>query len=368
MLSVIDRYMLRSLVVNYLIALSAMLSLYVVLDMFVNMDEFTEHGFPLTTVIGHMAGYYGPHLLLYFSQLSGAITLFACMTSLARMRRANELTAILASGVSLHRIAFPIIAFGIGTTGLLLLDTEVLIPSVAHLLARDHDDADGTRAYTVLFLRDGQGALLSAGNFHPTTKDLQQLLVLERDDDGDFTAMVEADRATWEPPTVIRPTGRWRLDRGRRIERAQGARVGLGPREMRPTTPIEVYETDLSPEAIQGRQTEGWIRFLSLSQLGEHKRRAGPNFMDVIQTIHQRRAQPFVSLVLLLLGLPFFLNRSPSTVLSDSGKCMIACGLCYVVTFVAQSLRPADASALPAWIPIFVFGTLAVVLFDRIRT
>ena len=36
----------------------------------------------------------------------------------------------------------------------MVLDTEVLIPAVAHKLARDHDDADGTRAYEVLFLRD----------------------------------------------------------------------------------------------------------------------------------------------------------------------------------------------------------------------
>ena len=42
MLTVLDRYLLRSLLVNYLIGLGVMLSLYVVLDMFVNMDEFTE--------------------------------------------------------------------------------------------------------------------------------------------------------------------------------------------------------------------------------------------------------------------------------------------------------------------------------------
>ena len=51
MLSVLDRYILRSLLINYLIAIGAMISLYVVLDLFVNMDEFTEQGYPLTTVI-----------------------------------------------------------------------------------------------------------------------------------------------------------------------------------------------------------------------------------------------------------------------------------------------------------------------------
>jgi hypothetical protein len=75
-----------------------------------------------------------------------------------------------------------------------------------------------------------------------------------------------------------------------------------------------------------------------------------------------------VSLLLLLLGVPFFLDRSPANVLSDSGKCMLACGLCYVVTFIVQSIRPETVSPLPTWIPIFIFGTLAMVLLDRVRT
>ena len=51
MLSVLDRYILRSLLINYLIAIGTMISLYVVLDLFVNMDEFTEQGYPLVTVV-----------------------------------------------------------------------------------------------------------------------------------------------------------------------------------------------------------------------------------------------------------------------------------------------------------------------------
>jgi hypothetical protein len=73
-------------------------------------------------------------------------------------------------------------------------------------------------------------------------------------------------------------------------------------------------------------------------------------------------------MLLLLLGLPFFLDRSPANVLGDAGKCLSVCGLCYVVTFVAQNIRSETASAFPAWIPIFIFGTLAMVLLDRVRT
>ena len=269
MMTVLDRYLLRSLLVNYLIGLGVMLSLYVVLDMFVNMDEFTEQGYPVLTVLGNVVDYYIPNLLLYFAQLSGVITLFACAAVLARMRKLNEMTAILSSGVSLYRVARPVLIFGAVVTGLLVADTEWLIPSVAHKLSRDHDDADGKRAYEVLFLRDKGGALLSASRFHPTNRDLERLLVLVRDEEGSVVQTWEADRATWEPPTSIRPQGRWRMDRGRLTTRGAAGDVGLGPREDQRVTYPAYYESDLSPEAIELRQSQGWVRFLSLAQLRE---------------------------------------------------------------------------------------------------
>ncbi|MCH8146844.1 MAG: LptF/LptG family permease [Planctomycetes bacterium] len=368
MLTILDRYILRSLLINYLIAIGTMISLYVVLDLFVNMDEFTEQGYPVPTVIKNVISYYAPNVLLYYAQLSGVITLFACMASLARMRRLNELTAILASGVSLYRVAAPIVAFGLATTGVLILDTEILIPGVAHLLSRDHDDADGNKAYEALFLRDQNGALLSAGQFHPTRHDLKKMLVLQCDESGSVASILEADHATWEPPTTLRPMGRWVLERGLQRVRIVCEDQRFGPSECVEESFPRYYETDLGPEEIQLRQSEGWLRFLSLRQLRELRDRGTADTLSARQTKHSRIATPIVAMVLLLLGLPCFLDRSPANILSDAGRCVGLCGLCYVVTFVAQSIRPATESALPAWIPIFIFATVAMVLIDRIRT
>lgn len=368
MMTVLDRYLLRSLLVNYLIGLGVMLSLYVVLDMFVNMDEFTEQRYPFFTILGNIADYYTPNLLLYFSQLSGVITLFACAAVLARMRKLNEMTAILSSGVSLYRVARPVLIFGVVMTGLLVVDTEWLVPAVAHKLSRTHDDADGKRAYEVLFLRDKGGALLSAGRFHPESHDLERMLVLVRNEDGSVLQTWEADRAIWEAPGSTRPQGRWRLERGRLTTRSAGAETELGPRDHQSVTYPAYYESDLSPEAIELRQSQGWVRFLSLAQLSDLEMDQSANRASIMQTRHSRIAAPIVSFLLLLLGLPFFLDRSPANVIGDAGKCLLVCGLCYVVTFVAQNIRSETASALPAWIPIFVFGTLAMVLLDRVRT
>lgn len=364
----LDRYLLRSLLFDYLVALGVMLSLYVVLDLFVNMDEFTEQKFGLARTLRNIASYYGPNLLLYHAELSGVIMLFACLATVARARRQNEMTAMLASGVSLYRVAAPVMAFGIAATTLLAVNTELLIPRVAHLLARDRDDVDGKHAYEVLFLRDRERALVSAGRFHPGTRDLERLLVLCRDEHGVVVRTVEADRATWEAVSPIPGAGRWRLQRGLERVRTAVPASALGPQTNESVQPLDVYESDLSPEVIQLRQTEGWVRFLSVAQLDELLRSQPPDRAAIVQTKHNRIAGPIVAMVMLLLGLPFFLDRSPANLLNDAGWCMVACGLCYVSTFVAQSIRTSSESALPAWIPIFVFATLAMVLIDRIKT
>lgn len=368
MLTVLDRYILRALIVNYAIGLAVMISLYVVLDMFVNIDEFTEQGYPLLVVLKNIFSYYWPNVFLYFRELSSVITLFACMATIARMRKSNELTAVLASGVSLYRVAWPVFAFGLATTALRVADTELVIPRVAHLLARDHDDVDGAKAYEVLFLEDRDGALLSAGQFHPQRRDLKRLLVMKRGPDGSIEETLEADLAVWEPLGPSGKSGRWKLERGIVRTRVQHPNETIGPRQEERVEHKRYYESDLSPEAIQLRQTEGWVRFLSLVQLRELEKDGTANLDALVQTRHSRIAAPLVGIVLLLLGLPFFLDRTPGNIAGDTGKCMLACGLCYIVAFVIQSLRPTSASALSAWIPIFIFATIAMVKIDRIRT
>lgn len=363
-MSILDRYILRSLVVNYVIAITVMVSLYVLLDLFVNMDEFTESHLPVASVIGNMIDYYAPNVFLFFGQLSGVITAFACLSTIARMRSQNELTAVLASGVSLPRVALPVVAFGLFTCSLLVIDTEVVIPRLAHKLARDHDDVGTGREHEVMFLPDGAGGLLSARSFRPGTSELRRLLVLRRDEGGRVVETIEADLARWEPSA---DAGRWLLERGLRRETVVEASP-LGPQERRIESGILYYQSALAPRDIALRQSEDWIQYLSLAQLGNLEEQRSAIVADAVRTKHARVSQLLLSVLLLLLGLPFFLDRSPANILSDTTRCLAVCGACYVVTFIGQNIQTASLSALPAWLPILVFGTVAGVMLDRIRT
>lgn len=367
-MTILDRYLLRTLFMNYLIALAVMMSLYTVLDLFFNIDEFTEAGEPITTVAANVSSYYAAHCFLYFAQLSGVITLFACLTTLARMRRANELVGVLASGVSLYRLAMPIVAFGVATSILWFVDVEVMIPRVAHRLARSHDDAAGRRARGVWFVNDADSALLSAMEFVPATGRIERLLVLHRDDDGAVVKVTEADAASWETVAGHPAGGFWRLERG--IERRRVVHDdGFGPREEVVETPVAIYESPLNPAAIEVRQAQQWLAYSSSGQLDDLVDREPQLGARVRQIKHGRFAAPLVNILLLLLGLPFFLSREPANIVSDSGKCVAVCGLCFLTAFCGDHfVHTATLSALPAWLPLIVFTPVAVVLIDRIRT
>ncbi len=366
----LDRYILRSLFVNYLIAIAVMISLYVVLDLFFNMDEFTEDAQSTHQVLLDISSFYGNRIFLYFKELSGVITLFACLVALARMRQMNELTAVLSSGISLYRVAAPVIAFAIFTTGLWYADTELIIPSVAHKLARRHDDARGTRTYGVWFLPDRDGNLLSAQQYLPAENRLDRLLVLKRGPDGEIESVIQAEQANWEPDSNEPNKGRWRLERGIEHRQRHDTREGLAPAGDIENTLLGYYESDLDPRTIEVRQSANWIRFLSSARLnelaGELK---GKMLEQVRETKHARFTTPLVNLLMLVLGLPFILDRLPGSILSSAGKCLLVCGACYLFNFAALNVGSVtDLSALPAWLPVLVFTPVAVVLMDRMHT
>ncbi|MBC8373821.1 MAG: LptF/LptG family permease [Planctomycetes bacterium] len=137
----LDRYIVRTFLSTAFLFLVVMLTLRIVLDLFFNMDEFTEQSGSFLGVLGDIWEYYATQSLVYFIELGGLIIVASAGFSLAKMNYTNELTAMLASGVSLHRVVLPIIICSMLMGGVVILDQELLVPRFAHILIRKHDEA-----------------------------------------------------------------------------------------------------------------------------------------------------------------------------------------------------------------------------------
>jgi len=365
LVKILDVYLIRGFVYSYVISVLIMISLYVVLDLFANLDEFTETQQPTFQVIRNIVSYYGYHSFLYFAQVAGMITLVAAAFTLARLQRNNELTAMLAGGVSMYRVALPIILVGLAFNVLWALDQELIIPRIADKLVRGHEEAGGKRSFPVWCLKDRNNALLSTFSFDPRTRRMEQMIVMERNARGQITGTIKADLAEWDEQRHA-----WRLIRGSRFSRsfdeADFVTAGRMTRQ-----PVEYYESEYTPQDLVLRQAIGWTSFMSLGQLTSllAKPQLIPNMQEIVSARHVRLTQPIINFLLLLLGLPFFLNREPHNVLLSVGLCMLASVSCFLVSFVSQNLAGTSSHpALAAWLPIMLFGPVAVVLMEGVKT
>ena len=135
---ILDRYIIRAFVFNYLLAVVVLVGMAVLLDLIVNLDNFSKSAAATTqaanttagSAIWNMLDYYSYQSLVMFQTVSGAIPLLAAGFTMVRMTRHNELTAMLASGVSLLRVAVPVVLVSLAFRGTLLDQ-----PGIHHLPA-----------------------------------------------------------------------------------------------------------------------------------------------------------------------------------------------------------------------------------------
>jgi len=364
MLTILDRYVIRSFITNYLVSLTVLIGLYIIVDLFVNLDEFTERDQSAAVVLANVCDYYGYNLFLYFSQLSGVITLVAASFTLARMQRSNELTAILASGTSLYRVAAPVVGLGLLMNTLWIIDQELIIPQIGHRLARPHDDVEGTDTYGIWFLNDRNNALVSAVEFYPKSKRMKGVVIMQRNPDNAVTGTITADGARWDEERRL-----WVLSRGNHIGTGGDQDDGFGRDDGLGKNLVPEYKSDLTPKELMLRQAGQWINFMSIRQLNALEKREVSRRWLIAQVKHARFTTPFANMILLLIGMPFFLSREPRNVLISAAMSLAVCSTCFVINFVAQNLVTVQMNpALPAWIPLILFGPIAVILLDRIKT
>src|SRR5579859_4995897 len=141
----LDRQLFWAYLKAYVICLVSLLTLYVVVDLFTNLDEFTEHHNNLREVLTHIGTYYGYKVTQIFDRLSEAIVLLAATFTVALLQRNNELLPQLSAGVPTRRVVLPVLIAACIMLGLSLVNQEFIISQIGDKLANDKSDPFGDR-------------------------------------------------------------------------------------------------------------------------------------------------------------------------------------------------------------------------------
>ncbi len=243
-MKILDRYVARTFLVTAGLWFVVLMSLRIVTDLFVNMDRFARADTP-REIIYNIGLYYGVHSFAYFTELGGIIVVAAAAFSLARMNKTNELTAMLASGVSLHRVVWPIVLLSMALSGLIVMDQELVLPRLAHRLVQRRGEMHEQEEFGIRLIADGAGNVWYANTFDPETRQMSRPVVLLRD--GDYELMASAFGSDGRP---VESTGGDRS--GWAMTEARLVRAGEAAASWRHTPSTERVWTSRSPEMILG--------------------------------------------------------------------------------------------------------------------
>ena len=363
-MKILDRYVAKNFLIGYAIAFCVLIGLRIIIDLFVNLDEFTERAdLGALVVAKNIFIFYCLNTTLYFRDFAGMITVVAAAFSLGRMVRQNELVAIMASGVSLKRVIGPIVLLALLLTGLLVINQELIIPPLSDKLVRSQSDIPGEESYDVWFIADAKGSLICSKRFDVKTSTLHQPTIIIRREIKpgiwEVTGRISAERAVYNTKA-----GKWDLIDGRFTKRGS----------LRGPQPIDSYASDIIPKDIPVRRRSMHIALLSWLQL---RALAGQGTKDTAQLwaqMHFHITEPIINLVMLMVCLPILVCRDPKSMKS---AIMISFGTtvaCFVTTFVCKMLATEPVLfdkvmvELWAWLPVLIFLPIAVIELDLMKT
>ncbi len=476
MIRTLDRYIVRSFLISALLSFVTLMSLRVVADLFVNMDEFTKKTSDdrerrFEDVAKDAGTYYAAQSVLYFRQLGGVAIVLAAGFTLAWMNHTNELTAMLASGVSLRRVLAPVIICAAALGLLIVVDTELLVPRFRHQLMRDRDESEGKGPFQVRLVADQKGSCLYSRALDPKTGQMHNPLIILRDRRRAYVGRVTSPSAVYddqtqswvfqpgriEPgadvilpwvhmkgclqaantefvPSVVTPeiiidkaranprnrgvnwknvpriggivlhdkrarltiSARWaqlvQQPGGPVVQALRDVRFAYGVEPDRPLVEISAaeatyqkafrddprqvgwaltdgrldYSTDLSPKTLTLRQSGDWLQHMSTADITRLLRLEGvPDRRRAVLLRQSRFADFFNNILMLLLVAPFVLSRERN--IKASALRAVGVGILFFVT-IHLTRGIAFQPVVAAWLPLLIFGPVAVVMLDSVKT
>ncbi len=388
---ILDRQRYWAFAKAYVTCYVSFVGLWIVLDAFSNVDEFTKRTEGFQQLVSAMGQYYLIRQAEYFDRLGGVISMMAAIFTVTWMQRGNEQLAMLAAGISTNRIIRPVVVSSVLVSFLSVANQESVIPRFAEDLQRNHAD-DGAQAVKVQTKpEDHYGVILSG-----VEADRARRTILKR-----FTVTIPSKffgsiRTIEGPEAVYIPETARRVPlRGGWLVRAARISPALPDEEMADPDGLVVKVADqkgFPPPVGEAAATAGdavfvrtsasfdmmirktgWFQYGTLGDL--FRGLADPNTdrydrADIEMSIHSRVLRPFLALTLMFMTLPLVLGGFGRNMFINLGLALGNSALFYGTNIVCLNLG--SAGVLPpvqaAWIPMFVFGLLAVHRWGQIRT
>ena len=292
-----DLYLLRRFLAYFGMMMLTFVALFEVFTFFELLDDIARHRVPFLTVVNYFR-YLTPYLLYQLAPLGALV---AVLTTLGVMSKNNEIVACKASGISLYRLAMPLLLAGLTLAATMIILDDVYLPYANQRQDALRNQIKGKPAQTYTrpqrWIFGEKGKIYNYDLFEPDKNLFAGLTVVELDP-GTFHVKrrVFASRATWSESQNT-----WLLESGW-VRDFEDGRVS-NYQKFKATALSELSEppTYFNREVLQAFQ-------LSFRQLGNYiqeLRNAGFDISTLTVQWYVKIAFPLIAPVSMLLAIPY---------------------------------------------------------------
>jgi LPS export ABC transporter permease LptG len=293
--------------------------------------------------------------------------LLAVLITFGLMNRANEITAIKATGTSIYRIVAPVlVAAAILSTGLFLAD-QFYLPWTNQRQEALHNQIKGKPAQT--YLRPdrkwivGQHHDIYYYQFFDPDRDQFGNVTIFQIDPATFaiTQRIHAERAHWEENL-----NRWVFEQG--WERSLNGAAIASYKNFDVSTFADVTE----PPSYFKKEVKQYSE-MNYAELRRYIRDLQQSGFDVVRLrvqLNKKLSFPLITLIMAVLAIPFSLSAAKKGAVTGIA---VAVGIAVFYTVVSRLFEAmGDLSQLPpalaAWSPDIIFAMVGAYLVLRIPT
>jgi lipopolysaccharide export LptBFGC system permease protein LptF len=368
-----DIYVARLFGAAYVICAISFVGLFVLIEAFAKLDRFLGQDAPL------IASIFRYHVAMiptvYASFMSPVLTLAAGMFTMASLNRHDEITPFKAAGISVYRVMLPIFVIAsVLMAGSFYLKDQV-IPRYKDPIRAALSLSRARPLNPPPYFDRDRGFLIRVREYAPTRKIGQGVEVSELHPNGKVKMEIDAHQMDWVPlEGNDGEEGYWTLHEGsiQRWDEEGNLLVNASAsRFERLKTPFKRQDLHTSLRPIDLETSDVEISYLSWKDLKTQYQRQ-PYHRHLAVKLHHHFAFPLSHVVLLFLGLPFVLNLRAKSGFLSIALSLAICGLFYLTSSICMSMasHPSEVLSpiLAAWLPVMVFGSLGITLFDRLPT
>lgn len=360
-MKIIDRYITREFIVPFFYCLLLFISLTIVIDLFSRLEDILKNHVTFSILLQ----YYAAFLPIVFVRTAPVAALLSTLYVLGNLTKYNEIIALKACGLNIWRISLPFFYLGLIISVSILIINNRVIPQ-AHLASTtikeeylNKEKKDNTEQIIEnITLYGTHNRLIYVRQFYVKQNLLKEITILEQDDEARILAKIQAKQARWvKDKWVFLDCVVYNFN--------QEGRVVEDPVFFKKM----LFDIEETPKDFLSRESSA--EFMSFKKLKKYIERLSGSGAKIVRRLsvdlHYKISFPFVSLIIIFLGIPFALSTQGTGKVASVGLCLLIVFFYYSIEALSIALgkRGTLPPMLSAWFANILFATAAALLMRR---